>query len=546
MGSDKEQSRLIAGEHRSGIRKYGLTAVVLWTILVVVMLVWSIHVERNNVLEQARVEARAIWTHNLSYRKWVTEMGGIYVRTERMTPNPYLKSKDRDKRTTDGMALTMANPAYMTKQVFDIIRKENDPPIINRIVSAKYLNPANKPDEWEQKGLHAFAGGSKEVNELVWIGGQQYLRMFRPMLTNPGCLNCHGDQGYKVGDVRGGISVAVPMAPYDKIESASMFHLALIYLLLWGVGIGAIIIFYRRIHGKQMLILESEGKYRELNASLEERVEERTRELEENRQMLMEIVDDLNGKTTELEQANARLLELERLKSMFIASMSHELRTPLNSIIGFSSILHDEWVGPVNAEQKENLAIVLRCGKYLLNLINDVIDVSKIEAGKIESIPEEFDLQDLLDEALSLVKKELEEKGLELQVTACSQRLYTDRRRLLQCVLNLLSNAVKFTERGRITVEVQLVPSPGTGLEEPAVEITVADTGIGIRAEDQLRMFQPFVRLLSAVQANIPGTGLGLYLSRKLASEILHGEIRMTSEYGHGSRFTIKIPVRMP
>lgn len=546
MGSDKAKSRLIAGDRRSGIKKYGLTTAVFWTILVVGLLVWSIHVEAKNVLEQARVEARAIWTHNLSYRKWVTDMGGVYVRSERMAPNPYLKSKDRDKRTTDGMALTMANPAYMTKQVFDIIRKENDPPIINRIVSAKYLNPANKPDGWEQKGLLAFAGGVKEVSELSRIEGRPYLRMFRPMLTTAGCLNCHGEQGYKVGDVRGGISVAVPMAPYDKIESASMRNMAFIYLLLWGVGVGAILFFYRRIQNKQLLILESEGKYRELNASLEKRVEERTRELEENRQMLMEIVDNLNEKTTELEQANTRLLELERLKSMFIASMSHELRTPLNSIIGFSSILHDEWVGPVNAEQKENLAIVLRCGKYLLNLINDVIDVSKIEAGKIESLPEEFDLHDLLDEALSLVKKELEEKGLELQVPAFSQTLYTDRHRLLQCVLNLLSNAVKFTESGRIAVEVQLVPSPATGPEEQAVEITVADTGIGIRAEDQARMFQPFVRLLSATQANIPGTGLGLYLSRKLAREILHGEINMTSEYGHGSRFTIKIPVRMP
>ena len=194
-----------------------------------------------------------------------------------------------------------------------------------------------------------------------------------------------------------------------------------------------------------------------LNTELEERVKSRTRDLEANRaeleesqNSLMNIVEDLNEKTAELEKANVKLQELDRLKSLFIASMSHELRTPLNSVIGFSSVILNEWVGPINAEQKENLAIILRSGKHLLSLINDVIDVSKIEAGKIESFPEEFDLHDMVFEAVRMVEKELEEKGLFLRVTVTHQRMLTDRGRLLQCVLNLLTNAVKFTERGAL------------------------------------------------------------------------------------------------
>jgi PAS domain S-box-containing protein len=290
-----------------------------------------------------------------------------------------------------------------------------------------------------------------------------------------------------------------------------------------------------------------------LNAGLEVRVESRTHdlevkriELEESQQALMNIVEDLNEKTSELEQANSRLQELDRLKSMFIASMSHELRTPLNSVIGFSSVLLKEWVGPINAEQKENLAIILRSGKHLLNLINDVIDVSKIEAGKIESTPEEFDLHDLVSEAVSLVKKEFGEKGLALRVAAAHQQMRTDRRRLLQCVLNLLSNAVKFTEQGGVTVETRIERSPGASPESGFVEISVTDTGTGIRGEDIGKMFQPFVRLASPLQATVPGTGLGLYLTRKLAAEVLKGDILLTSEYGKGSRFTIKIPVGVP
>jgi signal transduction histidine kinase len=267
--------------------------------------------------------------------------------------------------------------------------------------------------------------------------------------------------------------------------------------------------------------------------------------LKESQQALMNIVEDLNEKTDELERANARLQELERLKSMFIASMSHELRTPLNSIIGFSSILHDEWLGKVTPEQKENLAIILRSGRHLLSLINDVIDVSKIEAGRIEVCIQEFDLYDLIMEGSAYVAKDIRDKGLELTIEAPHLPLVTDRQRLMQCLLNLLSNAMKFTERGEIALRARAVVPPDRP-EFPLVEISVADSGIGIRGEDLSKMFSPFVRLVSPGQATIPGTGLGLYLTRKLCVEILRGDIRLTSEFGRGSCFTITIPARIP
>lgn len=297
----------------------------------------------------------------------------------------------------------------------------------------------------------------------------------------------------------------------------------------------------------------TEEEIRTLNKDLEKRVEARTddlktkrRELEESQRALMNIVEDLNDKTTELEEANTRLQELERLKSMFIASMSHELRTPLNSIIGFSSILHDEWLGQVNTEQKENLAIILRSGKHLLSLINDVIDVSKIEAGKIETATEEFDLYELVMEGIAYVAKDIRDKGLGLTIEVAHLAMTTDRQRLLQCLLNLLSNAMKFTEKGEVSITARAVSAPGGSNESPFVEISVTDSGIGIREEDLPKMFNPFVRLVPPGQATIPGTGLGLYLTRKLAVEILRGDILLMSEYGKGSCFTIKIPVRIP
>jgi len=275
----------------------------------------------------------------------------------------------------------------------------------------------------------------------------------------------------------------------------------------------------------------AEQDIRRLNEELEQRVQERTAELQR--------------KSREMEAANCQLQGLDRLKSMFIASMSHELRTPLNSIIGFSSIMLDEWLGSLNPEQKAKLAIVLRAGKHLLSLVNDVIDVSKIEAGSIEVLAEEFDLQNLLDEVLSLVKNDIEAKKIVLEVSTLPLRLRTDRRRLLQCLMNLLSNAVKFTEAGTITVKTTVSPGGADTQVQDRLTITVSDTGIGIREEDMAILFTAFGRIQSPLSLKVKGTGLGLYLVKKITADILQGEVRAESRPGAGSSFSLCIPVRL-
>ncbi|MBI5484765.1 MAG: PAS domain S-box protein [Deltaproteobacteria bacterium] len=274
-------------------------------------------------------------------------------------------------------------------------------------------------------------------------------------------------------------------------------------------------------------------------ASIGEDITERKRfeeELKKYRGHLEELVEE---RTCELAAANERLKEVDRLKSMFIASMSHELRTPLNSVIGFSSILLNEWAGTLNDEQKKNLTSILRSGKHLLSLINDVIDVSKIEAGMIEIGSDEFDLAELLAELEQTFARQALGQQLSLTVQELHLMMHTDRRRLLQCMFNLVSNAIKFTEQGGVTVTVRHNETGGT------VTIIVTDTGIGIAEADQPRLFKAFSRIQSRLTAKVQGTGLGLYLTKKIVVEILRGEIVVMSEAGRGSSFSMTIPVRV-
>jgi signal transduction histidine kinase len=254
-------------------------------------------------------------------------------------------------------------------------------------------------------------------------------------------------------------------------------------------------------------------------------------ELKGHRDHLEEIVAE---RTRELSEANLHLQELDRLKSLFIASMSHELRTPLNSIIGFTGIMANGYAGEINAEQKKQLGMVQDSARHLLALINDVIDISKIEAGKIEAGVSTFNFDDVLREVENTLGPAAREQGLVLHVErGVPLSITSDERRVKQIITNLVSNAIKFTDKGRVDVSVE---RKGT-----VVEVHVRDTGIGIEKEDLEKLFRPFARVMVPGRL-VEGTGLGLYLSKKLA-RFLGGDITVESELHKGSVFTFSFPV---
>jgi signal transduction histidine kinase len=238
----------------------------------------------------------------------------------------------------------------------------------------------------------------------------------------------------------------------------------------------------------------------------------------------------------EIEDKSRQLETASRHKSEFLANMSHELRTPLNAIIGFSEVLSERMFGDLNEKQEEYLRDIHASGQHLLSLINDILDLSKIEAGRMELEPTAFDLPTAIENALTLVRERAARRGIALH-QAVDQRLdqiRADERKIKQVLLNLLSNALKFTpEGGRIDVRA--------GLVDGMAEVSVADTGIGIAPEDQEAVFEEF-RQVGTAAKKVEGTGLGLALSRKFI-ELHGGRIRVTSQVGVGATFTFTLPL---
>jgi signal transduction histidine kinase len=226
--------------------------------------------------------------------------------------------------------------------------------------------------------------------------------------------------------------------------------------------------------------------------------------------------------------------------------LSHELRTPLNAIIGFAEVLQDQFFGQLNEKQKKYVDNINTSGRHLLGLINDILDLSKVEAGKMEFEPEKLSLKkDVLEPSLVLLQEKSHKHGINLSLVVEPEadiEIMADAKKLKQIIFNLLSNAVKFTPDAG-SVEVNAKRSPGGQEAGDFIEISVKDSGIGIKPEDLPKLFQTFSQVESVLSKTVEGTGLGLALTKKLV-ELHGGKIWVESEFGKGSKFSFIIPVK--
>jgi signal transduction histidine kinase len=295
-------------------------------------------------------------------------------------------------------------------------------------------------------------------------------------------------------------------------------------------------------HSRAIPVLNKEGDIEEwfgltVNITDQKKAEEA---LKESEQMIKNYNKDLEEKvkkrTNQLEKARERAESADKLKTSFLLNMSHELRTPLNSIIGFSGILLKHLAGPLNREQEKQLEMVQKSGRHLLSLINDILDISKINTGELKPEYELFNFLETIEEVKKLVQPFADIRGIDLRFTKdpAVGEIVSDKKRVRQIFINLLNNAIKFTEKGSVTI---------TCYRDPHWIITeVKDTGIGIREDDLEHLFNPFMQLENDLTRKFEGSGLGLSITKKLL-EMLHGLIGVKSELGVGSTFTVKLPV---
>jgi signal transduction histidine kinase/DNA-binding response OmpR family regulator len=395
------------------------------------------------------------------------------------------------------------------------------------------------------------------------VAGKKYLVIIQPILNQPDCYHCHGSFRKVLG------SMVVRVGAERVYTTVIAQRNRTIVVTVFGLSLAITLIYFmvnKLVRRPVENLAEKAKKFAEgdMSVSVDVKTEDEIGILGNTFNYMVESVStfskklelEVTRKTTLLnertqllallERANRELRELDKLKSTFLANMSHELRTPMNAIIGYTDLLLDKLDGPINEEQEKSLKKVMSNARHLLQLINDVLDVSKIESGKIELQPKELDVKSVIDSIIPTFEPMIKQKGLTLtfNIDENLSPCYGDEDKVRQILINLLSNAVKFTYQGEITISARN-SERGIKPGEPPIfaEICVEDTGIGIKDEDLGKIFDKFTQVDVSIIRQYEGTGLGLSIARGLVA--LHkGLIWVTSKYGEGSKFCFTLPIK--
>ncbi len=412
-----------------------------------------------------------------------------------------------------------------------------------------------------ETGISPPVDPGKPLEDIV--SGRRLIVVMRPILNEKDCYHCHGSSK----KVLGGIVVRLDAERTYAQVVAQRNRTIMIVLFLIPIAVVLVFLMVNQLVRHPVERLADKAKKfadGDMSVKIEVKTDDEIGILGKTFNYMVDSVSSFSQKLEEevkrksvllnertrlmnlLERANKDLRELDKMKSTFLANMSHELRTPMNAIIGYTDLLIDGVDGPINEEQEKSLNKVATNSRHLLQLINDVLDISKIEAGKMKINPKELDLRWLIESATPTFEPQMRMKGITLTVNVPDglPHVYGDEARLKEVLINLLSNAIKFTHEGGITISARL-SERGVNLGESPLfmEICVQDTGIGIKEEDLGKIFDKFVQADLTTVRQYEGTGLGLSIARGLIS--LHkGMIWVTSKLGEGSKFCFTLPLK--
>ena len=462
------------GERR--IYGYALLALLIWSTLLGGLLWYNLEEARNHVDELARKEARASFNKDQAFRMWATQHGGVYVPiSERTPPNPALAHvPERDLTTPAGEQLTLMNPAYMLRQIMEDFGALYG--IKGKITSTKLMNPINAPDGWELAAIQQFEKGVSEIFEYSEINGEPYLRLMGAMVVLPGCLKCHGEQGYQVGDIRGGVGVSIPMQGYFADLKVVVVQQVVTFGVLWLIGVVGIL----------LLTLLAQLRRRERRL----RGEERERYYRE------------------IERANAELIQFANISA-------HHLMEPSRRLLLFARRLQERSEGIANDEESRlALEYIQQGATRMRDLVRDIERylASALPRGEVRA----HDPAPLLAKLQHhLLTGEGHPQGAQIIVESLPP-LCLDLPRMSDLFAVLISNSLIHA-----TSEQQpLVRIRGESLPD-RVRVRIEDNGPGIPAEYRERVFKVFEHL----GANpLAGTGVGLSIARRIV-ESSNGQI---------------------
>jgi|GEM_PF-1528922 Signal transduction histidine kinase len=626
-------------------RFYYLLLILTWTAVIALSLYHNVKVAQKHALDSATIQARTAFEKDLALFAWSDTAQVLYaLASDAVKPNTYLgylSLKDRDVEIGN-QRLTRLIPPYLVRLLHEGGSLNSG--VNSHLTSLNPLRPQNSPDPWENLALERIEKENiREVREVQTMDDKDYLRFMGALEVRENCLTCHAYQGYKVGDIRGGVSVSVPMSAFEEGLVEQMTQLFTTHALLWLLGAVAVAIALVTTASRQRERDMAEQQLRHLTVELEQRVHERTTDLNRRQRELNALIDNANAGVymkdvtgmylianerfaqifdrpldlvigrqnyellepkladtlssheisvmetrtaaelknalithrgiryscfsfpvlengevvalggllvdmTEREQAETALRKARdaaeaanKAKSNFLANMSHEIRTPLNGLIGMADLLLRT---RLTADQASMAAAIKTSGDSLLVVLNDILDISKVAAGKLvlEKMP--FNLREMLYNAAKSLTPLAYSKSLELILHISPQvpeQLVGDPARLRQIILNLVSNSLKFTEEGEVVVTVQPI-----SLNEGSarLRISVSDTGIGIPEAKQRAILNEFEQVDPSTTRKYGGSGLGLAICSRL-TEIMGSRLELKSSENYGSTFwfDLELPI---
>ncbi len=516
------------------------------------------HHQERLIIGQIENEARAIFKQIVITRGWIADHGGVFVeKLPWVKPNPYLTALGKEVEITDtkGRKFVKKNPAMVTREISKY--SEDKDLYWFHITSLKLVNPENAPDEFEKKALLQFEKGNiKDIFSIEKIDNSKYLRYISPLYVEEGCLSCHAKQGYKVGDIRGAISVTIPMdKTFAKIlENRRNMLIAAIFIVLSLIA-AMYFLMTRLVLGpmkrlKSSINELSEGKYSPSNRlKTGDEFEDLCKSFSEMAGTLTEYHSCLNNKIKEatrgIEDTNRKLIKTNRLlneanirKSDFIARASHELRTPLTSVKGamdyisakLSHFLHQNPHETALDDLHIFFEVIKKNSERLIRMVNAMLDMERIEMGTSEMHFTNANLSYIVAESLTYFQINADQKGIYFNANIPNNiTVRVDEDRIKQVLINLLSNAIKFAPEES---EILIFAYP----EKDYAVVEVWDDGPGVHPSEHERVFEKFYK-----NGNKEGTGLGLAICKSII-EAHSGIIGVNSDGKNGSCFYFKLP----